>query len=42
MAEIGEQSLGNTFSVADSYFKMGYRGTFQNMMLAVSNNLTCV
>jgi len=37
---IGQGALGNTFNVADSAYKLGYRGTFQNMDIVVSTNLT--
>ena len=40
MDMIGQGALGNTFNVADSAYKKGYRGTFQNMQIAVSTNLT--
>lgn len=36
---IGQGALWNTFNVADSAYKLGYRWTFQNMLLAVSTNL---
>ena len=38
---IGIGALGNTYNVADEAFKKGYRGTFQNMTLAISTNLRC-
>ena len=40
MQDIGEGALGNTFQVADSSYKRGYKGSFQNMMTYVSTNLT--
>ena len=40
LSTIGEAALGNTYNVADSAYKKGYRGTFQNMDIVVSTNLT--
>lgn len=40
MERIGTGSLGNTFNVADKAYKKGFRGTFQNMSIAVCTNLT--
>lgn len=37
---IGQWALGNTFNVADSSYKRGYKGEFQNMKIYVSTNLT--
>ena len=40
MQVIWEGALWNTFQVADSSYKRGYKGSFQNMMTYVSTNLT--
>lgn len=39
---IGQGALGNTFNVADTSYKRGYKGEFQNMKIYVSTNLTAV
>jgi hypothetical protein len=40
LSDIGESAIGNTFKVSDETFKRGYKGSFQNMRLYVSTNLT--
>lgn len=39
---IGQGALGNTYNVADAAYGKGYRGTFQNMDIVESTNLTCI